>query len=312
MFELVQTSFGKYRRYDLHHPESGNGFSMVPGLGANVLEIRFGGTNVLDGYRSPDELEAGQWGKSALLFPFPNRLQDGQYTWLGQDYTFPINNAATRNAIHGFVRHEPFEVTRIELTTENAEITCRLDYRGHHAYYPFPFVLEATFGMTDRGAFSASFFVKNRHHAPIPVGLGWHPYFRLADRADDHALQLPSASVVDIDARMIPTGTDTPYDAFFSATPLGDTNLDNCFRAADGNTLYHLVLQAARRTLTVAASRSLFPFFQVFTPAHRESIALEPMTCNINAFQNGDGLVTIPAQGDWSASFLVLCDVARV
>ncbi|MBK9336949.1 MAG: hypothetical protein IPM98_10320 [Lewinellaceae bacterium] len=305
MFELTQTAFGKYRRYDLHHPESGNGFSMVPGLGANVLEIRFGGDNVLDGYQSPEELEAGQWGKSALLFPFPNRLQDGQYSWLGQDYTFPINNAATNNAIHGFVRHEAFDVTRIEMTTETAEITCRLDYRGHHAWYPFPFVLEATFVMTDRGAFSASFFVRNRHHAAIPVGLGWHPYFRLTDRADTHDLQLPACSVVEIDARMLPTGLRTPYTAFSQKKPLGDTVLDNCFHVEESNTLFHLTLHGGVRTLSLAASRDLFPYFQVFTPPHRESIALEPMTCNVNAFRNGEGLATIPAGGDWAAAFLL-------
>lgn len=305
MFELVQSPFGKYRLYDLHHPGSGNGFSIVPGLGAHVLEIRFGGDNVLDGYRSPDELEAGKWGKSALLFPFPNRLRDGHYTWLGQGYAFPINNAATGNAIHGFVRHEAFEVTRIEITTENAEITCRYDYRGHHPHYPFPFLLEVTFGMTDRGSFSASFFVKNRHHASIPVGLGWHPYFRLTEQADAHILQLPPCARVGLDERMIPTGALAVYDNFSVPSLLGNGELDNCFRAADGNTLYHLTLRGDRRSLMVAASRDLFPYFQVFTPPHRESIALEPMTCNINAFQNSDGLVTIPPQGDWSAAFLI-------
>jgi aldose 1-epimerase len=305
MFELTQAAFGKYRRYDLNHPESGNGFSIVPGLGANVLEIRFGGENILDGYQSPEELEAGQWGKSALLFPFPNRLQDGHYTWEGQDYTFPINNAATHNAIHGFVRHEAFEVVHLELTTETAEITCRLDYRGHHAWYPFPFSLEASFVITDRGAFSASFFVRNRHHSAIPVGLGWHPYFRLTDRADAHNVHLPACALVDIDARMLPTGTRTPYDAFAQPKPLGETTLDNCFHVEESNTLYHLALQCGGRTLSLAASRDLFPFFQVFTPPHRESIALEPMTCNVNAFQNGDGLVTIPPAGDWAAAFLL-------
>jgi len=305
MFELTQSPFGKYRLYHLHHRDSGNGFSIVPGLGANVLEIQFGGQNVLDGYRSPEELEAGKWGKSALLFPFPNRLRDGHYSWLGRDYTFPINNAATQNAIHGFVRHEAFEVTRIELTTENAEITCRLDYRGHHACYPFPFTLEATFNMTDRGAFSAAFFVKNRHHEAIPAGLGWHPYFRLTDKADDHNLQLPACSVVEIDDRMLPTGTRTSHNTFSKPASVGETALDNCFHVDESNTLYHLTLHHNGRSLTLAASRDLFPFFQVFTPPHRESIALEPMTCNVNAFQNGDGLVTIPPAGDWSAAFLL-------
>ena len=61
MFELNTSAFGKYRRYDLRHPETGNGFSIVPERGATVLEIVFGGYNILDGYQSPEELEAGKW-----------------------------------------------------------------------------------------------------------------------------------------------------------------------------------------------------------------------------------------------------------
>lgn len=303
MFELTQSSFGKYRRYTLHQPASGNGFSIVPERGANVTEIRFGGYNVLDGHQTPEELEAGKWGKSALLFPFPNRLRDGRYNWLGQEYLFPLNNAATENAIHGFVRGEAFEVVHIELTPESAEITCRLDYKGRHAAYPFPFVLEASFSITDRNEFNAAFFLKNHHTEPIPVGLGWHPYFRLTAKADDHHLHLPHCSLVEIDARMIPTGVLTPYPKFENETRLGDTALDHCFKSAAAHPLYHLTLRGGGHLLSVVASNSLFPYFQVFTPPHRESVALEPMTCNVNAFQNGDGLITVPASGDWAGAF---------
>jgi aldose 1-epimerase len=301
MFELTQSPFGKYRLYTLHHPETGDGFSLVPSLGATLLELRFRGANVLDGYQSPEALEAGKWGKSALLFPFPNRLRDGQYSWLGHDYQFPLNHAASHNAIHGFIRQEAFEVVRVELTTESAELSCRFDYRGHHAWYPFPFQLEVTFNITNRNEFN----VKNRHTDAIPVGLGWHPYFRLADTADAHHLHLPPCTRVDVDDRMIPTGSRTPYTDFLKEKPLGKTVLDNCFHVEESHPLYHLTLHGRGQSVALAASRNLFPYFQVFTPPQRESIALEPMSCNVNAFQNGDGLVTVPPAGDWTAAFRV-------
>ncbi|MCC6459657.1 MAG: hypothetical protein IT260_04235 [Saprospiraceae bacterium] len=303
MFELTQSAYGKYRRYTLHQPDTGHGFSIVPACGANVDEICFGGFNVLDGYQSPEEMEAGKWGKSAFLFPFPNRLRDGQYQWLGKDYTFPINSAPTGNAIHGFVRHERFDVTRIELCTEYAELSCQLNYRGNLPYYPFPFVLEINFRITNRNEFNVSFFLKNRHHEAIPVALGWHPYFRLCAKAEEHQLQLPACSMIDIDERMIPTGTRQPYAAFRQETLLGASSLDNCFVVEEGHPLYHLTLRGGGHSLALVASSSLFPYFQVFTPPARDSIALEPMTGNVNVFQNGDGLVTVPAAGDWTASF---------
>jgi aldose 1-epimerase len=78
-------------------------------------------------------------GKSSVLFPFPNRLNNGKYTWNDAEYQFPINNESTGNAIHGFVRHESFEVTEAPPTQNSASIRCMYEYAGDKPYYPFPF-----------------------------------------------------------------------------------------------------------------------------------------------------------------------------
>ncbi|MBK8555305.1 MAG: hypothetical protein IPL65_05805 [Lewinellaceae bacterium] len=303
MFELSQTSFGRFRRYTVHNPASGMGFSVVPEAGANLLELLFEGQNVLDGHKNPEELEAGKWGKSAVLFPFPNRMRDGKYIWEGKTYEFPLNNAATQNAIHGFARHEAFQVTHIELGTEFAELSCKLDYPGHHAFYPFPCSLEITFNITNRSEFNLTFFLRNKHTGPIPAGFGWHPYFHLTEQADNHRLQLPFSAQVDIDERMLPTGTQTPYSVFEGEKQLGDTELDNCFKVTGEHHLYHVSLFHGKKQLSLTAATNLFPYFQVFTPPHRQSVALEPMSCNVDAFNNGDGLLRIPAGGDWLGAF---------
>jgi len=36
-----------------------------------------------------------------------------------------------------------------------------------------------------------------------------------------------------------------------------------------------------------------YNYLQVFIPPDRMSIAIEPMTCNANAFNNKDGLITL-------------------
>ncbi len=305
MYELDITPFGQWRRYDIHNPLNGNGFSLVPGKGATLLDLRFSGKNVLDGYTSPEELSAGKWGKSAVLFPFPNRLRDGRYIWQNHEFAFPINNADTGNAIHGFARAEAFEVVRVELTTESAEIECRLDYKGIHDGYPFPCTLDLTFSMSNRNEFSLAFFLKNHHHQAIPAGFGWHPYFRLSEQAGDHAMHLPECEKIEIDERMIPTGARTAYETFSSDKKVADTRLDNCFQVKNTDTLYRLSLSGDKGRLSVVAGGSSFPFFQVFTPPHRESIALEPMTCNVDAFRNGEGLITVPAGGDWLEAFRI-------
>jgi len=305
LFQLDESNFGPYRRYRFHHPDTKHGFDIVPAVAANVTEIRFAGTNVLDGYETPDELHAGKWGKSAILFPFPNRLRDGTYSWHGKDYSFPLNNAATNNAIHGFVRHESFDVERIELTEEIATITCRFVADGKNPAYPFPFIFKVTFGMSSRGEFTARFVVTNQHSQSIPVGLGWHPYFRLTPRADEHSLQLPPCERVEIDERMIPTGKQIAYADFQDERLLGETTLDTCFAAAQSESIVRASLSANAQRLCLEAPPEQFPFFQVFTPPARSSIAIEPMTCNVDAFHNREGLVELAAGSTWTTEFRI-------
>jgi aldose 1-epimerase len=299
MYELIKTPFGKHTRFELRSPASGNGFSIVPGAGANVLDIQFKNHSILDGYTTPEELAAGKWGKSTVLFPFPNRLDEGKYKWLGETYQFPINNAATGNAIHGFVREEAFEVDYVFLSRNFASIRCFFDYMGDREYYPFPFSLELEFSIHESGKFELGIEVHNLHSDPIPMGFGWHPYFRLTEIADAHALQIPACEKVAIDKRMIPTGGRSKFSAFHALTFVEDTVLDNCFQSSKTSGMYQLMLEGKGRYLTMKAPVAQFPFFQVFTPPHRESIALEPMTCNVDAFNNKQGLVALAPDKKW-------------
>ncbi|MCB0643138.1 MAG: hypothetical protein KDC44_15925, partial [Phaeodactylibacter sp.] len=46
-----------------------------------------------------------------------------------------------------------------------------------------------------------------------------------------------------------------------------------------------------------------YNFLQVFTPDHRQSIAIEPMTCNVDAFNNREGLIVLKPGEAHAASF---------
>lgn len=308
MYESEKSTFGQYTRYDLFNPSNGNSFSIVPEGGANVLDIRFSGKSILDGYQTPDELRAAKWGKSALLFPFPNRLNRGRYEWLGSTYEFPLNNATTENAIHGFVRNEAFEVEYIFLAKDHASILCSYVYEGQRSYYPFPFSLEVEFTIYDSGKFTLEAACLNLHRESIPIGFGWHPYFRLAETADEHAMQLPPCEKIAITDRMIPTGERSDFPAFQRKKRVGDAFLDNCFASKKTSGAYKMTLEGEGRRIAVKANARQFPFFQVFTPPHRESIALEPMSCNVDAFNNREGLITLAPDKEWKAKMEIAVD----
>jgi aldose 1-epimerase len=310
MFQIREEAFGPYTRIVAFDEKSGNGFSIVPARGATVLDITLNGVQVLDGYRTPEELSAAKWGKSALLFPFPNRLNHGRYEWQGRTYEFPINNAATENAIHGFIRDESFTVRASEAGDAFARLRCACTYDGRHEYYPFPLEFELECTIHHDARFELKAICTNQHSAPIPVGFGWHPYFKLAATADEHLLQLPGCEQVAINERMIPTGRRDSFNAFIVEEQVQDTFLDNCFALLEGEEAL-LTISDGQVRVAVSADAADCPFFQVFTPPHRESIALEPMSCNVDAFNNGEGLVILHPAERWEVGMLVAISKVR-
>lgn len=301
MFTVDKTPFGPFEQYAFQSPDGLSKMRLVPGAGANLLELVLNGKSVLDGYSQPDALQEGRGGKSALLFPFPNRLDAGQYHFFGQQYTFPINNPDTGNAIHGFVRHEPFAVDHIILARNYASLTCSYHYSGKHDYYPFPFQLDIECALYARGVFRLSVTAKNFNHFDMPMGFGWHPYFKLSESIHHHALKLPACEGIEVDKRLLPTGLRKPYHAFSTPQLIGESHFDNCFAYNGGDRFYDIDLyNPGQDHLRMRLDAKAFPFFQVFTPPDRNSVAIEPMSCNINAFQNGEGLVELGVNGTWS------------
>ena len=51
------------------------------------------------------------------------------------------------------------------------------------------------------------------------------------------------------------------------------------------------------------AGPGAYRYLQVYTPPGRESIAIEPMTCAPNAFNNGMGLIRLDPGEAFTASF---------
>jgi len=144
----------------------------------------------------------------------------------------------------------------------------------------------------------------------MPVGVGWHPYFQLSDAAggdtiDELQMKMPESEQVLIDKRMIPTGETNAYKNFIQYSKIGDTKLDDCFVPAQGGVKevgVKLWSEKANCGLEIWQDKS-YGFVQLYTPPDRQSIAIEPMSCNINAFQSGDGLTVLAAGESFNGKF---------
>lgn len=304
MYLRKDEAFGSYTQITLLNEASGNGFSVVPEVGGTILDLQFSGQAVLDGCANSLELGNNNAYKNALLFPFPNRLDGGTYAFNGEEYSFPINDAGTNNALHGFGREVSMDVLKVETTETSASIILSYFYEGDQNSYPFPFLFDVTYSMDEATGFRVDLKCTNEANQRIPVGIGWHPYFKMGTPVNIVDLQLPPCKMIEIDHRMLPTGQLLDYDYFSTKKLIQKAVLDNGFYLDDQTQPSEVVLSNQLGTLRYwqETGTGKFNFLQVYTPASRESIAIEPMTCNIDAFNNGDGLQILAPESFIEAS----------
>lgn len=306
MYTYKITNFGPYQKHSFFNEATGNAFAVVPEVGGNLLALSIQGENILDGYQTPEELTTFKSSKSAVLFPFPNRLRDGKYQFEGQSFQFELSDSKNHNAIHGIGRKEKMEVAEAITGADFASITCAFESDGKiETAYPFPFRFEIQFKISEPNIFEVKLSFENKSNTKIPVGIGWHPYFSFGATINEAQLKFPPCQFIDVDERLLPTGKKYNYDYFASTKSIGKTALDNGFHLLDNeNKKAELTLNVKDKTLNYwqEVGEGKFNFLQVYIPPHRNAIAIEPMTCNIDAFNNQDGLAILEPGEALSAS----------
>lgn len=306
--QIHQITKEKFDSFDLIRMKSDKAeLAFIPEFGGNIVELNMlvngEKTNILDSYYSAEELIQFDYYKSALLLPFPNRLKNGQYQFDGKTYQFPINNAETGNALHGFKDFYKMEVTSID--ENNCSVTLKSQYLGNNSSYPFPFDLEIQYQLDEYNGFVCQVSLTNPNDTAIPIGFGWHPYFQFGNSVEKIALTLPKVDQIEIDDTMIPTGKETEFTVFSSSQFINDTELDTCFKIKEnyGTALIELAIPDQNTRMTYWQEADKFPYFQLFTPPSRKSLAIEPMTCNIDAFNNKEGLLRLESEERFTGKF---------
>ncbi|MFZ1497333.1 MAG: aldose 1-epimerase, partial [Saprospiraceae bacterium] len=293
--------FGDFEKHTIQTSNQQTGFSVVPAYGNCVLGVWINGVQLLDGYTTPAELTQMSFSKNVWLFPFPNRLAGGYYQYEGNNYQFPINDKSGPNSIHGIGRKVKHQLLNVNLSNEQGTISTLYQYNDEHEYYPFSFDLFLHLTMNPAG-FDVAVIVENKSPIVMPFGFGWHPYFKFSSPLEKVKIQLPICKEVLVDNNMIPTGEKVEYEKFSSLKDIEDTHWDTCFVLCNLENKNTLPLLSETGLLSYYQNESC-PYFQLFTPQHRQSIAIEPMSCNINAFNNGEGLIQLQPNQNWQAKF---------
>jgi aldose 1-epimerase len=273
--------------------KSGDSFSVLPTNGAAISSLILNHKTVIKFPLFENNPAKGY--PSALLFPFPNRVRDGKYTFEGVDYQLNRNETGRGHALHGFVSEEAFNV----IDEKRNGVTLRYVYHGGVEGYPFPFEIDVTYSIVRKHTFRLSYHITNTGNNTMPCGFGWHPYFSLQDKkVGELEVSIPEHYTYEVDDSTIPfqaneSGTQEVNES--QSISLKNEILDNVYKIANQTGFAETKLSDSELALTIRqqVGKGLLNYIVLYTPPTRSSIAIESQTSNINAFNNEDGLVAL-------------------
>lgn len=245
------------------------------------------GRHLVDGF-GEDAMSSG--GRGQLLMPWPNRIRDGRFEYGGQRLQLGLTEPSRHNASHGLARWAAW--TPVDQRSDRVTLGYRVMAQTG---YPWTLDLRVTYALGPDGL-TVTQAATNRSATAAPYAAGAHPYLLGGSGAiDAWALTLPASTrLLTDDERLLPVGTEdvtgTPYD-FRSTRPIGDAVLNHAFtdlERVDGIA----TVTVGDVELWVDAA---FPWLLVYsaddTAWARTSLAVEPMTAPVDAFNSGTDLV---------------------
>jgi aldose 1-epimerase len=311
--------------------------SVMPSAGNIAFEMQVKGHNVL---RFPHKtLEDFKARPNATGIPFmgpwANRLDEQAFYANGRRHAFDMSLGNVRGAIpiHGFLTTtDQWQVTVMRADGASAWVTSRLEFSRQPTWmkqWPFAHVIDMTYRLAN-GQLEVDTVITNTGAEPMPVAIGFHPYFQLTDSPrDEWTIAIGARRRWVLDANKLPTGETAPVDELFpnpSSSPLRDYSLDDVFsdlvRDGDGRATMSVWGRTQRLDVIVGESyRSVVVWAPSPSgtgrggqgpspPAERNFICFEPMAGITNALNMAHRgtyreLQTIAQGGAWRERFWV-------
>jgi aldose 1-epimerase len=294
--------------------------SIVPALGNLAYEFKVNGKNVLWlPYPTLAEMKAKpQFGGIPFLAPWANRLSEDAFFANGKKFRLNpdlgnLRRDQNQNPIHGLLTVSPdWQVIAVEADDSSARVTSRLEFWKHPelmAQFPFAHTIEMTHVLSG-DTLEVRTTIENLSADPMPVGIGYHPYFQLHDAPRDQwKVHLAARDHLALSKMLIPTGERKPVE-FPDLFPLAGVALDDVFGG--------LVRDSGRATFSVEGAHQKISVIYgpkytvavVYAPPGRPFICFEPMSTVTDGFNLAHAgiykeLQSIPAGGQWRESFWI-------
>jgi aldose 1-epimerase len=265
-----------------------------------------------------------------LLWPYANRLEEQAFYANGQKYSFDLrlgNTGSNPIPIHGFLTGaDAWKVVEAKADASAAWVSMKLEFFRIPRYmkqFPFAHTLTMTYRVQD-GALEVRTRIDSLSDEPMPVAIGFHPYFQLTDSPREQwRLSVAAKTHWLLDASKLPTGQTQPITSLLpdpKNVAVKDVTLDDIFtdleRDQNGRATMSLIGKTQQLDVVVG------PRFKTIlvlsrdnnanrmAPTARGTVAFEPMAAITNALhlaQEGlyQELQSIEPGGSWEESFWI-------
>ena len=308
--------------------------AISPAAGNVTFELLVGGRNALwFPYASIADFKARGHGRAGIPFlgPWANRLDEPAFYANGRRFAFDMDIGNVRGdvPIHGLLMEtDRWQVIETGADDSSAWVTSRLDFYREPLWmkqFPFAHAVCHTHRVKD-GALEIATSIENSSAEPMPVSIGFHPYFQLADSdRHDWMVSIGARRRWRLAATKAPNGETEPVERLLpdpDAVPIRDHNLDDVFddlvRDPAGTAITSLWSGKQRIDVQVGANYRSIVVFAPDPAASRAGgaagpgpfVCLEPMAGISNSMNlahrglYGD-LQYIPPGGVWEELFRV-------
>ena len=252
--------------------------------GANLCRYSFNGQAIID--YEPELLENHDFTGTPVLYPTPNRVEDGVFTYRGRSY----HQVKRQHRVfeHGLVFDEPWDIEKLYTEEDRVVLIVKIDWNKKSPLYnafPFEHSIQILYELYEK-EIAISYSISNHGPVEIPYGFGLHPYFQKLSGDMGTRIKIPVSHLMDATDKLLPTGKiisieETGFNLNIIG-PIGKYDLDHVFIRTPNNE--PAVIQYSRQRFEVSITASAdFSYFVVYSPKGAPYFCIESQTCSTNA-----------------------------
>ena len=210
------------------------GVDVCPSQGCKTFGLRYQGDWLQPYLPRWERLLAHETFGNSVLFPTPNRVRDGVFTFRGR--RVEMRKGDTLQTQHGLAWNSRWNVLEAVADEECSRLRAEFCiHAGDENYGAFPW--ECSLQMTlilREDELEYRYRVVNEDRTPMPFGIGLHPWFLLPEKPEKVWLRMPAEVYFETTPDLLPTGRclptkGTPGHDLNRFADVADLDLDTVF-----------------------------------------------------------------------------------